>query len=281
MIPYDFDYYRPKTIQEAIKLSRELKTAGKKAMYYGGGTEIITMSRLNNIYADAVIDIKNIPELNVYEIDGDELIIGAGLTLTHIAELNLFPLLSLAIKRIADHTIQDKVTIGGNLMGSIIYREASLAPMVANSELLVGNPYGIKRIPFNKYWDMELEKKEGDLIIQIITKAKYLNLPYAHVKRTKNEKIDYPLVSAVALLEDGKINIAFSGLCDMSFRSQKIEEILNNNTIPVNSRINSIIDQIPYDLLDDNNGTPEYRKFILAKVLEEIIEKFEGGDLSA
>ena len=58
MIPYDFDYYRPKTLVEALELSRRLKLSGQKVLYYGGGTEFISMSRLNNIYTDAVIDIK-------------------------------------------------------------------------------------------------------------------------------------------------------------------------------------------------------------------------------
>jgi len=278
MIPYDFDYYRPETLDQAINLSKELKAAGQKSMYYGGGTEFISMSRLNNIISDAVIDIKNIPECSIYEIDGEELIIGAGITLSHITELNHFPLLSLAVKRIADHTIQDKVTIGGNLMGSIIYREASLALLVANSHILVGNTDSIQRIPINEYWDMDIKDKEGDLIIQLITEKRYLNLPYAHVKRTKNEKIDYPLVSAVALKDEENINIAFSGICDTSFRSKKMEKSLNNNSISSDKRINNTIEKIPYKILDDNNGSPEYRKFVLANILEEIIEKFEGGD---
>lgn len=276
MIPYDFDYYKPKTLEEVLELSKKLKVAGQKNLYYGGGTEFITMSRLNNIYTDAVIDIKGIPECLVYEIEGEELILGAGLTLTYVAELNLFPLMSSAIKRIADHTIQDKVTVGGNLMGSIIYREASLAPLVANAEILIANVEGVKRVDFNKYWTQAIEDKEGDLIIQLIINKRYLNLPYLHVKRTKNEKIDYPLVSALALRDGNKTNIAFSGLCDKSFRAKEIEKTLNNKSIAIEKRIKHIIEAIPGQLLDDNNGTPDYRKFMLANIIEEIIDKFEG-----
>lgn len=190
MIPYDFDYYRPKTLEEALQLSKELKMAGQKAIYYGGGTEFISMSRLNNVYTDAVIDIKDIEECLYYQMEGDELIIGAGLSLTQLAEVNLFPLMSRAIKRIADHTVQDKVTIGGNLMGSIIYREASLALLVANADILIGNKNGLERLDFNDYWRRRVEDRREDLIIQLIINKKYLDLPHAHVKRTKNEKIE-------------------------------------------------------------------------------------------
>lgn len=49
MIPYEFDYYRPKNIEEAIEIYLELESQGKKPIYYGGGTEFITISRVNNI----------------------------------------------------------------------------------------------------------------------------------------------------------------------------------------------------------------------------------------
>lgn len=275
MIPFNFEYYRPNNIKETIALSDRLKSKGKKVMYYGGGTEFISMSRLNNIYADGIIDIKDIPQCSQYEIDGDELIIGAGVTLTQIAELNLFPLLSLAVKRIADHTIQDKVTIGGNLMGSIIYREASLPLLVANSDVVIGNKEGIGRKSFNDYWNTDVKSKEGDLIIQFIIKTKYLNMPYFHVKRTKNEKIDYPLISLVGLKENNNINIAFSGLCDVSFRSFDIEKILNDKSSSNDKKISNIIRNIPYEVLDDISGSSEYRKFILGKMLEQVIKNFE------
>ena len=34
MIPYDFDYYRPNSIQEALTMYQTLKHAGRKPMYF-------------------------------------------------------------------------------------------------------------------------------------------------------------------------------------------------------------------------------------------------------
>jgi len=50
MIPFDFEYYRPKKIKEAIQLFNRLKSSGREPIYYGGGTEIISMARVHNIY---------------------------------------------------------------------------------------------------------------------------------------------------------------------------------------------------------------------------------------
>ena len=166
-------------------------------------------------------------------------------------------------------------------MGSIIYREASLAPLVSNAHILVGNTNGVSRLDFNEYWKKSAEDKEGDLIIQLIIDEKYLNLPYAHVKRTKNEKIDYPLVTAVALRDGEDINISFSGLCDLSFRSREIEEVLKKPSLSINKKLEEIMEKRPCQLLDDNNGSPNYRKFILSHILKEIIDRLGEGDHSA
>lgn len=58
MIPFDFEYYKPETVEEATLLYAELNSQRKKPVYYGGGTEIISMSRALNRYTEAVIDIK-------------------------------------------------------------------------------------------------------------------------------------------------------------------------------------------------------------------------------
>ena len=55
-------------------------------MFYSGGTEFITFARVNKLSADAVIDIKGIPECNVLEMHGDQLVIGAAVSLNKITE---------------------------------------------------------------------------------------------------------------------------------------------------------------------------------------------------
>ena len=275
MIPFDFDYYKPETTEEAVTLFKKLNSELKKPIYYGGGTEFISMARMNNRYTEAVIDIKGIPECNVYEIKDDNLIIGSAVTLTQIAELNLFPLLSLTVKRIADHTIQGKITLGGNLAGTIIYKEASLPLMLSDSKVIICGTNGKRNVLLNDLFYQKIKLNDGDLITQIIIDKKFLSLPYSHVKRTKNEKIDYPLLTITAIKEK-KINIAFSGLCEYPFRSNLIENILNDNSISFDEKMKKIIKNLPDKILDDLGGSSEYRKFVLDTMISEILESFEG-----
>lgn len=275
MISFDFDYYKPDTIDEAVNLYDKLNSEGKKPIYYGGGTEFISMARMNNVYADAIIDVKGIAECNVYEFQNDELIIGSAVTLSGIAEKELFPLLSLAVERIADHTIQDKITLGGNIAGTIIYRETVLPLLVANGEITLASNKGRRRVPLSEVFDKKIQLNKGEMIVQVIVNKKYTEFPYLHVKRTKNEKIDYPLISSVALVYKKKINIAFSGLCEYPFRSADIENIINNKKLDNNKKINKIIENIPDKILNDISGTSNFRIFMLGKILGEVLEEFK------
>lgn len=278
MIPFDFEYYKPDTVEEAVNLYDSLSKKNKKVIYYGGGTEFISMARRYNRYADAVIDIKGIPECNEFDFNGNELNIGSAMTLTKIANMNKFPLLSLAVKRIADHTIQDKITLGGNIVGTIIYKESLLPLLVSNSDIVLENKSGRRIVPINSIFDKKLLLEEGEMVVKVMTKKKYVDYPYQHVKRTKNDRIDYPLLSVVALKDNGKINTAISGLCDYPFRSKKIENILNDKELEKDKKIDKIMQNIPSEILHDVGGSSEYRKFMLGAIISEIIDSFEEDE---
>lgn len=276
MIPFDFEYYKPESVEEAAELYFELKSKNKKPMYYGGGTEIISMARAFNVYTEAVIDIKGIPECRVQELRNKKLTIGAAVTLTEIAEANIFPLLALTVQRIADHTVQDKITLGGNLAGTIIYRESVLPLLVSNSEVVIANSSGRRQVQLIDIFDKRINLNDEEFIVSILIDSKFLSLPYLHAKRTKSDKIDYPLITLAALKDENKINIAFSGVCSYPFRAQLMEDYLNNISIQKNTRINNVIDNIPDAILSDLAGSAEYRKFMLQRMLIEVLEKLEG-----
>ncbi|WP_055669006.1 FAD binding domain-containing protein [Desnuesiella massiliensis] len=276
MIPFDFEYYKPETVEEAIQIYTELNGKGKKPLYYGGGTEIISMSRAHNVYTEAVIDIKGISECNVQGLRDNKLIIGSAVTLTQIAEANLFPLLGLTVQRIADHTIQDKITLGGNIAGTIIYREAVLPLLISNSEVVIASSKGKKQILLKDIFDKRIKLSDGEFIVNVIVDSSFLSVPYLHAKRTKSDKIDYPLITLAALKDNNRINIAFSGVCSYPFRSSSIEDYLNDYSLQNNIRINNAIGNITEPILSDLSGSADFRKFMLQRMLTEVLEKLGG-----
>lgn len=276
MIPFNFDYYRPDTIEESVQIYKELESQGKDPLYYGGGSEIISMARVHNIYTKAVIDLKAIPECNVLEFRSDMLVIGSSVTLSRISESKLFPLLGKAAGRIADHTMQCKITLGGNIGGTIIYREAVLPLLLSDSYALVASGDSLKQIPIHEIFNERLQLLKGEFIVQFVIGKEYTSLPYVHVKKTKNEKIDYPLISIAALKKDDRVRLAMSGVCSFPFRSAQVEECLNDRSIPWESRAVNVLGALPAPILNDVSGKDNYRKFILKNALINTLETLEG-----
>lgn len=276
MIPFNFSYHRPESVVEAVSLFQELDAQGKKPLYYGGGTEIISMGRHNNVDTGAVIDIKNIPECRVQAFAGDSLVIGAGVTLTQIQEAKLFPLLAQAGARVADHTIQNKITLGGNICGSIIYREALLPLLLTDCQVVLTGPGGSRTALINEMFDRQVQLERGELILQFGIPKTLLSRPYIHIKRTKSEKISYPLLTICALHSGDGIRFAFSGLCGFPFRSQEMEQALNDSAQPFEKRADNAIAAVPADIPDNLESSAAYRKFVLKNLLISIMNELEG-----
>lgn len=275
MISFNFKYYKPDTIQEAVSIYREFDSKNKKVLYYGGGTEIISFGRKNDIYADAVIDIKNIKECWVMGVSDNELYIGAGITLTEISESEVFPLLSKVAGFAADHTIRNKITLGGNICGKIIYREAVLPFLVSDSTAVIAGYSGIRRVPLNEIFNKNLQLERGELLVQLITDLKYLDLPYTAVKKTKISKIDYPIVSVAALKNDDYIQIALSGVLPYPFRSYETERAINDKSMSINTRVEDAVRTFKNEIMNGITASSEYREFVTKNTIADIITELE------
>ena len=277
MISFNFDYYKPYSIKEAVEVYMELDSLGKQPLYYSGGTEIITMARRNTIFTGAVIDIKGIPECSEFKLTSRSLIIGGAITLTRVSEENPFPLLSRAASGVADHTSRSKITVGGNICSRIIYREAVLPFLLCDSQVIIAGINGIRRENINDVFNKTLQLKRGEFLVQLVTDRNYLNLPFAAFKRTRQGRVGYPLINAEAVKKDSKIRAAFSGVCGFPFRSFKLEEALNMENMDVNSRISYAIRSLPCSIKDNIHGSAEYREFVLREMLLDILSILEGA----
>ena len=276
MIPADFDYYRPDTLKEAAAVYADLKRQGRVPLYYAGGSEIISMSRVGSITPNAVVDLKAIPECSYMGFSEDKLVIGGAVTLSRIGEAGLFPLLKTTGGRIADHTNQCRITLGGNLCGTIIYRETSLPLLLCDAEIVLYGPKGYRRAPMREVFDQRMRLGEGEFVVQAAVDKNDLALPYVHVKKTRSEKIDYPLLTVAAVKKDGRIRAAFSGLCGFPFRSPEIEETLNDASVTKEARVGKAARQFPERPLNNLTASAEYRNFVFRKTVLKMLERLES-----
>ena len=279
MIPIDFIYCRPDSLEEAAQTHAQLLKEGFSPVYYGGGSEIITMARSGQITPGAVIDIKRIPECNAMDMDKEYLAIGAANSLYRIKESKLFLPLGTTCGRIADHTNQCRITLGGNLCGTIQYRESSLALLLCDAKLLLYGPDGMRITAMSDVFDGRMRLGESEFIVQARIPVPLLQTKFFHIKKTAHEKIDYPLISILALIQDGYLRIAFSGICTFPFRSEQIDGVLNNRSKPIADRLKEIPSLLPSKAKTDSKASASYRLFVLKRTLCNLLEEFEHGSV--
>ncbi|MDN3015241.1 FAD binding domain-containing protein [Paenibacillus sp. BSR1-1] len=275
MLPFDFDYYKPETLKEAVDLFQYLDQQGNQPMFFSGGTELITLGRIDLAYTDAVIDIKDIAESKVMKVSGDHLILGSTLSLTEIEEANLFPLLTKTASEIADHTARGKITLGGNICAQIFYREAVLPFLLADSQVLIIGPEGKKVIPINEIFHEQLRLKRGEFLVQLATDSRFITAPFISIKRRQQWDTGYPLITIAALKTGQELRVAISGLCPFPFRSKEVESVLNNIEMSLEARVQGAIELVPDPILDDVEGSAEYRLFVLQNLFYDVLARLE------
>lgn len=85
-------------------------------------------------------------------------------------------------------------------------------------------------------------------------------------KRTADGKVAYP----------GHIRAAFSGLCAFPFRSFELENALCDRGAPLEERLDQIMGLLPGQIVNDMEGSGDYRAFLFRNTVKEALGQLEG-----
>ena len=116
MIPAAFDYHRPGTLDEALKL---LKQHGDDAKVLSGGMSLLPMLKLRLGSFAHLVDINRIPGLDYIKEEKGTLKIGAMTRQAALERSDLikskYSIIAEAVPLIADPLVRNRGTIGGNV----------------------------------------------------------------------------------------------------------------------------------------------------------------------
>ena len=220
MMPFDIVYRRPDSVEEAIAAWRLLPEG---SLWYAGGTEIVTGARGGSYHAEALIDIKGLPECReagLRSVGGRDLLyFGAGLSLNEIVEGGLWPLLAKAASRIADHTTRNRLSLGGNVAGRLPWREALLPFLAAGGSAWLAGPSaegGVERrqVPIGELHAKRLLLRPGEFLLGLSVPAGVADLPSYYERATSGPEVDYPILAMCAVSSPGGRRFALSGYND-------------------------------------------------------------------
>jgi aerobic carbon-monoxide dehydrogenase medium subunit len=153
MIPASFEYFRPKTIPEAVAL---LQQYGDDAKILSGGQSLIPMMKLRLARPGYLIDINRIANLSYVKEEGGYLKIGG---LTREAELEAspvvrskYPLILDTAHVIADPQVRNMATVGGNLAHGDPANDHPATMLALGAQVVATGPKGERIIPIENFF---------------------------------------------------------------------------------------------------------------------------------
>jgi CO/xanthine dehydrogenase FAD-binding subunit len=236
----DFEYFAPKTVEEALSLL----TRHKDSKIIAGGQSLLVVLKQRFITPAYLIDIKNLAGLDYIKYDYSQgLKIGA-LTVHRAIEKNpvireRFSVLSEMENNVATIQTRNWGTIGGNLCHGDPAGDPAAVFIVLQATLWVASPQKERIIDMEKfsrdYLEVALKHNEMLIEIQVPNIPPYTGVAYRKLMVMKG---DMGIVgAAVSITLDKKENvcrdarIALSNAASVTLRARHAEKTLIGNVI--------------------------------------------------
>ncbi len=153
MIPAPFDYHRPSSLDEAIKL---LTKHGGEAKVLSGGMSLLPTLKLRLGAFAHLVDINRIAGLDGIKEEGGALRIGAMTRQAALERSELvrkkYPILGDAVPLIADPLVRNRGTVGGNVANGDPANDQPAIMIALGATLVARGPKGERTIAANKFY---------------------------------------------------------------------------------------------------------------------------------
>jgi len=141
-------YFLPESVPEALNL---MELHGASLLVMAGGTVAMPLINEGISLPDKVMGLRR-AGLDRMERVGDELHVGAAVTLTALQEQDSIPLLAQAASRTASWSIRNMGTVGGNLFTPPPGGDIAVALLALDARVTLTGPRATRSVPLTAFW---------------------------------------------------------------------------------------------------------------------------------
>ena len=271
MIPANFEYFAPNTVDEALQLIAQY---GDDCKILAGGQSLIPVLKLRLAAPAVVIDIGRISELSAIKTVGNQLSLGAMATHKAIASSpevrELCPLLAETAAQIGDQQVRNRGTIGGSLVHADPAADWPAAMLALDAEIVVRSLSGERTIRAADFFVemMTSAVQTGELVTEIRIPAPAQPKASAYLK-VPQAASGFAVVGIAAQLtmDDGKckdLSIGVTGLAPKAYRATSVENALRGQAL-TDETISAAIakaDAEASDAMEDIHASGAYRRHL-------------------
>ena len=281
MIPPSFEYLTPSKISDAIAM---LQKHGEEAKILAGGHSLIPAMRLRLSEPGYLIDISGIQGLDYILEESGQLRIGAMTREASLEESQIvrekFPIFLDTVKMIADPSVRNLATVGGNLAHGDPANDHPATMLALGAIVVVEGPNGSREIGiddfFPDFFTTALEPEEILTEIRIPSPPSGSGGAYLKIERKVGDYAAAAVACQLNIDSGGSIQNIGIGLTNVGstpIRASSAEQLLqgknpDENMIAEAGRL-SAADSEP---MEDLRGSAEYKRALVNELTQRAIK---------
>lgn len=282
-----FNYYSPKTIQQAFALLNEY---GRDAKVLAGGTDLLVRIKIGRATPRAVIDVKGVSELQSY-IEKSEGIVRVG-ALTTMATIQYdsiiiqnFPAIVEAVSNIGSVQIRNRASIAGNLCNASPAADSAPSLLIYGAQVKLISPRGerILSLPEFILGPGKTALEPDELVKEVLLPLPGKDQGAAFKRLTRRKGVDLATINLCCQVRsNGLTRFALGAAGPVPFIVEDPSGKLASKDASAEEK-KALIEQImaPAKPIGDIRASKEYRMAMLVvlgqRALEAAIEQLENN----
>ncbi len=234
MPPKQFQYIRPRSLEQAVKA---LEEHGDRAKVLAGGQSLIPLMKLRLANPEVLVDIGHIKGLSFIKEDGERLRIGAttrhrDVELSSLARRR-YPILVDTAEALGDPEVRNMGTVGGAVSHADPAGDWGATFLAFDTKLIAQGPQGSRTIPVDEFFKDTFTTALGPAeVLSEIQIPKPNPMSGGAYMKLKRKTGDFATVGVAANLELGPggaiaaVRIALTGVASTPKRALRAEHYL-------------------------------------------------------
>jgi CO/xanthine dehydrogenase FAD-binding subunit len=272
----------PSSLAEALEI---LAAEPKQWRAFAGGTDLMVLLEAGKLPHLRYINIWQLEELRGIDVDDERITLGALTTYTEVQAnptlRNEFPMLCQAASETGGLAIQNRGTLGGNIVNGSPAADSPPALLAYDAQVELASKHGRRWVDYRSfhsgYKEMALQPDELLTRIRLPRCTANGTHYYRKVGTRRAQAISKICMAAFALIEDGVIRdvrMAFGSVAPIPLRCFRTEDVLRghrlNDELVARARA-ALTDEITP--IDDIRSTAAYRARVSVNLLNEFLSE--------
>jgi CO/xanthine dehydrogenase FAD-binding subunit len=256
---------------------------------FAGGTDLMVLLEAGKLSHKNYLNIRNLAGLRGIEVSAEHVILGALTTYTDIqANSTLreeFPMLCQAASETGGLAIQNRGTLGGNIVNASPAADSPPALLAYNAEVELLSVRGSRWAPYQSFHTgyKQTIMQPDELLARIRLPRLWPDLThyYRKVGTRKAQAISKICLAATARVSEGAIahiRIAFGSVAPTPLRCRQTEAVLQGAALE-ESAIENALTELSQEIvpIDDIRSTRDYRLQVSLNVLGDFLRQLQSS----